>query len=418
MSMYLLERYDESSGDRAVSGFLIYLIATVLVYFLPYTKATAPYVLAGLLMLSFLPVAMLKENSWFNYGVGLAVGAVIIGMFSFLNGAYGVVDVINELVRTLRFFLPVLWFAYFARYGNLKQRNIFLAFFACLCVFILINTMIALEENPMIARILAQGKESDDNQIREYRLQNVAGFEFAYMSGAMTLCFVWLAQQSKKIWQRVCCILVAVTLFYYIIQTMYTILLLLTAIGVLVLLFLNTKHAVTKCILVGGFVLLTLLASQIFGFLAEAFTEFPELKQKMEWLQDAFSDKGVDALGSRPQLIMDALETWLKSPIWGSAARNVDAHSTVFALLANNGLIGMTIWSLMMYFGYKTVSSALSALKAPTRTFNVAFLYLAALSVFNPTDFVFEIPIVVFFVIPLISTFFAEKDLASTQNEP
>ncbi len=407
MSRYLTEKYYWHPKERVISGFLIYLMITVSVYLLPYTKAVAPYIPVALLMLSFLPFAMIKQVKWFNYGLGVAAGAVVIGIFNLLHGQHNLVDLINELVRSLRFFLPVLWFAYFARYGNQKQRNIFLVFFACVCVFILINTMIALEENPMIARTLAQGKGSDNAQIRAYRLNNVAGFEFAYMSGVLTLCFAWLAQQSKKTWQKVCFILAAVVLFYYIVQTMYTTLLLLTSIGILILMFVNTKHTAARVALIVGFMVLLTVAESLFGWLAKVFSEFPMLAEKMKWFQNAFQGEGVDALGSRPQKIWNALETWIKNPIWGSKAK--DTHSTVFALLAGNGLIGITVWVLMMHFGYRIVIANLHRMGAPVWMFRIAYAYLVVLSVLNPTDYVFELPIVVFFVAPLISTFFASK---------
>ena len=102
------------------SVFVLYAGLTMAVYILPSLKITVPYICAALIMLAFLPIAVIKMQCHMNYYVLLAVTTLVSSAFYFVNGVYGSVDTINEIIRSLRFFLPIIWAAYAFRFCSAR----------------------------------------------------------------------------------------------------------------------------------------------------------------------------------------------------------------------------------------------------------------------------------------------------------
>ena len=136
--------------------FILYTVITTIVYVLPYTKLRVPYVLAAFLMLAPMPFLLLRRDNLVKYAI-LLIGVSLVLFFGYLLFCdYPLAEAINEAVRNLRFFMPVLWGFYALRYCSNKQRAFFLVVFLLMTFFILINTLQALQQDPWVARLLAQ----------------------------------------------------------------------------------------------------------------------------------------------------------------------------------------------------------------------------------------------------------------------
>lgn len=384
------------------SVFVLYAGLTMAVYILPSLKITVPYIYAALIMLAFLPIAVIKMQCHVNYYVLLAITTLVSSAFYFVNGVYGSVDTVNEIIRALRFFLPIIWAAYAFRFCSAKQRRNILIIFAVIVLFMLIKTIHALEKDAWIARILAQDKSTDTAEIRAYRMGNVGGFEFSYMVGVVVLCLTWAALKYRNIKAKILCIVGAAVCFYYIIQTMYMTLLLLTFGGVILLLFFKTKSRLVKIAIVLGSIVVAFSLAPLFKYLSEVFSG-SLLSTKFMQFYTALTGGGADSLGSRPELIREAVARWLKSPIWGGYETSVRTHSMVFALLEATGLIGLLSFLGCLFGSYKMISDELKKNGIDTLLISTVFMYILALATLNPVGYVFEVTIAAFFIAPLWS---------------
>ena len=315
--------------------FILYTIATTVVYLLPYTKFTFPYIFVACLMLVSLPLIMLKRRRWFLYGCMLVFLSAFVLLLNLVNGNYSFVDSINEMIRNIRFFLPICWASYSMYYCNDKQRKWFIGCFAICVMVIMYQTLRALSENEWVVRLLAEDKSTSNAEVNAYRLQNVGGFEFSYMMGIVTLCLVWTGLNAKKLWIKVISILLSVLCFYFIIRTMYATLLLFVVIGTVVLIFLQIKNSFLKISFIAVVIGLSFCLVPLFGYLGEIFGE-SLLADKFVRMQDVLIGEGIDSLGSRPEHIMQSIRNWLKSPIWGGYGQNTNAHSLIVTTLEQN----------------------------------------------------------------------------------
>ena len=401
--------------ENSISFFVIYAALTSAVYILPALIFRVPYVIAACLMLASLVIIMFKDSRYMNYSILILFATLLLFFSNMLFNQYTTVAAINDAVRNVRFFLPVLWGCFALKHCNAKQQKTILILMVLIIGFVFINTMVALEEDPWIARLLAEDKATSSKEVNAYRLRNVGGYSFSYMMGIVTLVFSYLAVKVKPIFAKIVCTIATVLCFYYIIQTMYTTLLLLCSIGVLLILFFNIKSRAWRGVVLGVFVLLWFSLSSLFGYLSDVFGADSLLSTKFSQMQMALTGEGIEALGSRPMLMGKAVEHWLSHPIFGAYSDN-HSHSLVFEYLQQNGLAGLGIWVAAFAMSWKLIYNTLKEHNIKTMLFNTCMGYLLVLSVFNDTRYTFEITIAAFFIVPLASAVFCKKE-AKVENE-
>lgn len=386
--------------DKTVWLFVLYTTFTMAVYILPYTKFVLPYIGVALLMLLSLPFMMIKNKRWFKYGVALIVVTAFLMFIDLING-FSYVDAINEVVRNLRYFLPVLWGCYALEYCTPKQQRAILFLFGIVVALILFKTLAALEEEPMIARILAQDQSHSTTAVNAYRLANVGGYPFSYMMGLVTICMADSAFVLKKKWQKIIAVAGVVLCFYFVIKSMYTILLLLTSILLMILLLIRVKRFTTKIFVVFIFFVLFFTIAPLFQFLSQVFSG-TLLSSKFAQMYEALTGGGTESLGLRPKLMEQALENWLQTPVLGGKYKT-SSHSMFVGVLQQNGLVGLAFVISLLGMSYRLLTKKLKEHGIDTILFKICWVYLCVLSFLNDTRYTFEITLVIFFMVPLYS---------------
>lgn len=386
--------------DKVVWLFVFYTAITMAIYILPYTKLVFPYIGVALLMLGSLPLIMIKKSSWLRYGIILMCVTVLL-MFIYLIHGVSYVDAINDAIRNLRFFIPVLWGCFAVEYCTPKQQKLMLISFVAIVSLVLYKTFIALEIEPMIVRILAQEQSRSEPAINAFRLDNVGGYAYAYMMGVVTICVTDTVFVLKKKWQKLIAIAGVILCFYFIIKSMYTTLLLLSSVATLIVILLRVKRIATKVLVVVGFVVLLCTIAPLFQMLSQVFSG-TLLSTKFSQMYMALTGGGTDSLGLRPQLLEQAIANWLQTPFLGGKY-DTPSHSLVFEILQQNGMVGLSAWAYMLFYSANIIIKKLKEHNIDTILFKLCYGYLFVLSFFNDTRYTFEITIALFFVVPLVS---------------
>ena len=393
-------KYRYSFTINQFGVFTAYTIIVMYCYILPYTKVTIPYIPMALLMLISLPILANGNQYLLNYSILLVFASAMLMLFYVISEYFTLTEAINEMIRNIRFFIPAMWAMFVYRNCNNKHRKMISAFFGVLVLFILYKTMNALANNQWITRILAQSAISDSAEIRSYRLGNVGGFEFSYMVGILTLLLIWTAINCKKMIIKIASIVFSIFFFYYIIQTMYTTLLLLTAVGILALLLLNMKNPLARLGLIIGFIVLVFVLPILFGYLSKLF-EGSLLSTKFLQMQAALMGGGASELGSRPKYMLEAIEGWFHSPIFGGYSYTYEVHSFLIGLLESCGLMGVLTWLLIFKATHKMISREMIQRGIQPNLFHIVILWLVLLGFFNPIGYCFELTIAALFIVPI-----------------
>ncbi len=399
-----LRRKPIDSKDRTATLFVLYAVLTIAVYTLPMLKITLPYMAVALLMLASLVFFMFKNSRWLQWGIVLCATSLIVMAINVMTGAFGLVDSINEMIRNIRFFLPVLWGCFAIKSCSDKQKKFVLIMFGAVCLFILIKTLDALQIVPNVCRDLAAGVSKVSTARTAFRMQNVGGFEYSYMMGIVTLAFVWATVKAKNKNIRIISFVAAVIGYYFIIQTMYTLLLILTFVGTVLILFTSTKNVAFRVFIILFCVFAVVFIEPILEFLADFFSFSSLLHEKFTNMHLAFKFDDVDMVGSRPELLKKGFENWTLNPIFGGKHPVSNSHSLIMGILENSGIIGFGLWVGFFVKGWKMVKEAMAQKQISTSLFDVVMLYVLLLSIFNPIGYVFEVLFAAFFIIPIWSS--------------
>ncbi len=390
--------------------FVLYAAVTTAIYILPYTKLVFPYIGVALLMLASLPLLMIKKNNWLRYGVALTIFTVLMMFLCLFNGV-SYVAAINDAIRNVRFFLPVLWGCFAVEYCTPKQQKVLFISFVAVTGFIVYKTLAALEIEPMIARILAQEQSHSEPEINAFRLDNVGGYGFSYMLGVVTICMANSIFVLQKKWQKIIAIAGTVLCFYFIIKSMYTTLLLLSSISVLLVILFRVEKLPTKIMVVVAFVVLFFSIAPLFQFISQVF-QGTLLSAKFSQMYRALTGGGTEALGLRPQLLEQALTNWLQTPLLGGNY-NTPSHSLLLELLQQNGIVGFIAWTSFFGASGYIIIKTLREHNADTVVFKLCYAYMLVLSFFNDTRYTFEITLALFFMVPVYCDVFKRKSTES-----
>lgn len=388
--------------------FLIYTFFVLVIYMMPYFKFKVPYKAAAAAMLLSLPILAFYDDKAFKFSATLAIVSLLMIVQNIIVGMDSV-DAINEGIRNIRFFLPALWGYFFLRKCSNKKGNIvFFVAFLIMIGFVLFKTISALNQNPMIARILAQDKTTSSSSINTYRLSNVGGFEFSYMMGVLALCFLWVFIASKNLLLKIINIVMYILSFYYILQSQYMTLLILTFAGSVLLLFLCKKNVAFRIVIVA---LGLLVIFNIVNILIGLSTLFKGglLGMKFEQIAKSLETSNSNELGRRPELLMEGVRAWINSPILGSYNSGLNAHSFLMSILAQNGIIGMISVGYLFLSTINLIGSQVRLYKNGKTLFCCTILFLLMLSVLNPIGYVFEVVIAVYFITPIIIKMFSTR---------
>lgn len=398
-----------------ISVILVYSLVVSFCYILPLIKYSIPYI----------PLAIILLASYFftvkNWSIDkktifpIIVSSLSLGIMSFWVMRQGnISESINETVRSLRFFAPyILYLTMFEvsdKNKRIKNMRIYTVFISCLIIYIMFQTLNALKENAMIARILAMGVLNND--MSQFRLQNVGGFEFSYSVGFVAVFLWYVFLTGKNIKLRYFAILGYFFIIYFIFKTQYMTLLLLTVTASVILWYCISSKGLSRFIAAFGCLFFMLMLPTLFHYLGtRTNVEESVLIAKFMQLSEFFSGKELDVLGSRPRLYANAFRNFMNSPIWGNITEKngvvlagmATNHSTLLGYLQGMGIIGGVLFYFPIYLVMKRISLTFRHFEDSVKIlWNIICMMFIILSILNPIQYCFEICFIVFLYIPCV----------------
>lgn len=393
---------------------VIYLIAYLALGLLPAVKYSVPYIIAGLFTMLPMAIISLKRIDYrliFVFLVGLGF---IQGLVTYISGNGVITELINEPIRNVRFFVPCVLFDIVSKMNRKKQLTLWIIASA-LMGFVIIKTLIAVEIDPMIARVLAQG--ALDEELMEYRMDNIGGFGNCY---AVCITFgMWAYFMfNSKLWMRITSIVMLIFLFYFTVQVQYMSMLLLCIAAFLAVVLICAKKPLTKIFAVvftvGAMIFMPMFLRWVadFGVGNEIYRKLMNIAATMDGTM-SLSDST-----SRVELYKAALLDFVKSPIWGTFESQAAAtsHSTILSIASTTGILGLLCYSYGVFQCYKVTRINLEKNDVDSKVFKVIFLMFLILAVINPIHYIYEISIVLLLYIPLTLLMFSRKDKATDEE--
>lgn len=400
--MIIDERKKESFG---INGWLIYLLIYLPLCLLPAVKYSVPYVIAGLFTMLPLIIVALNDMRYCTILVLLGALGMLQGAIVALLDNASIAEIINEPIRSVRYFVPCVLLDKVFDFSKKRQKIIWI-FTTALIVFVIFQTLSALESDPMVARILAQGT-IEDEELMNYRFQNVGGFGNCYslcLTFAMWVYFMFNSSKTMKIISAG----IVVFILYFTLQVQYMTMLLLCIVAFLFIALHSSKSLYTKFFSV-IFVLFGLFfLSSILRWIATLGVESTIYTKLTEFADTLDGVNNLSDTTSRVGLYKDSFFAFLSSPIFGVTG-DFNSHSTVLVIASNSGMIGLFAYFYGVKQMYSVTTTNLKKQDVDVRIFNITFALFIVLAVVNPIHYVYEISVVLLFYIPLTLNLFSNR---------
>lgn len=323
---------------------------------------------------------------------------------------------LNHLLLYYLFFFGIFLYEY---YANLKNDREFLGRVALVTSLFYtlgaVQTYIGLSLYPEASRILASG--SGDSPIKHtYSKIGIGGFNYVYSACFLVimLFYLWFERKDElprrhRMMLLLCVLLLAIT----VVKASYAIAVFIMLAGMISVPVFRSKTSQLFTLVFGFIVLLVVKGNTelLFQKLAAVFRGNTIIFDKINDLANALlkgSSKGKTSTSYRIYLYSSSLKTFLSQPCFGVHGpfgdRNafVGEHSGWFDLLARYGLFV----SLPMF------GTIITHLKNVAESFRETRTHLPLLAIFalfglygtiNPVFALYQIGLVVFFIIPSLS---------------
>ena len=318
-----------------------------------------------------------------------------------------------ELFRGIASFLyslvlPILGI-YLLKKNNFKMAVIIFGTFVLTNIITCYTTYFGCQIYPNAARDLATGDIMESPFYQIYLDANIGGFKFIYNLVLFSILTICLIKNNKQLSINLILIIVSITFFLGIVlaitASQYTIAILLTSINLL-LFFIGRKLSARKVILLGGTLLLILVAFK--PVVADGLMKIAdniESKTVSHRLTDiSLSLEGKHSqedsnMDSRKEKYMKSINNFINNPLGGWSLQSAGGHSYIFDTLAKYGILGLILLIISLKKIYRNYIKPLYG----SFVYGYAlmlFLQLIILAILNPilfTDFMlFVLPIYCF----------------------
>ena len=325
---------------------------------------------------------------------------IVVLCFVVIEGIkpYGGIETVYFVVSTFLVFFPVVLFWYYKDRLTEKECKILaVLFFVCL-LYGAINTYKVLLEYPLASRLMATSRGD------EYSKMGAGGYGFAYLLMLSYPVLLYISKKEKNKVLKVLYVFMMVFFVLTLIKCEYTTCLLLLFLGIIIYISFNS-NVLVNVIIWSIFVMCLIFGigmDDIFMFLARLFEGTEVIAVRLRDVAGAFSNEGFDGMdSSRYELYIESVEGFINSPFVGTAysfEMIKGGHSTVLDTLAVYGLVGFTAVVYAIVSGYKNIKKCVQDKKV----YQLTILLFWVLSILNPTLYIYQLGIIVFFISPVI----------------
>ena len=298
---------------------------------------------------------------------------------------------ISKLNQYFMMFFPLLLFYRLKEHAGQRNKKLLLFFSYALVVYVFINTLIEMIANPGITRHWIEFATISES--------NIGSYSFVYSVPHIAVVMGMLFLNTRSTFAKVVYFGVIVVCIYFLLLAQYTLALLITIIG-LVILFIQVYDSLSiKALIVCLVIAFFVLAPYIFNWLAD---KVPSESMSIRFREiAAFFGSGETSsenLGGRMTIYIQAIKDFFKSPLYGHKILSYDPHSTFLSILADTGVLGFIPFVYVITGSNKVIKSLIPENK---KLFIPIFFMLVAMGLTNPIHSARQISLAVWLIAPL-----------------
>ena len=374
--------------DKGILKITVFALI-ILTLFTPAQAYYSAYVHLGLLGLCFL-VAGKAQREVFFFVFG---GVFLCGIFVLMT----IAKELGTVMTIIGFFLHYLtWptvFLCVTRAYSYKEMKRLLLIIVGLCIIGDVLSLIQLNINPDIARLLA-GVSLEEEKIMFYK-KGVGGYGYVFAMAFLTFGIVRWLRTTDKLWERAYLIVFLVINSLFVLYAAYTTAIMITILMAGVALMSGAKNKYRLLIVMIALLIVVCFRMPIIEFCYNVANDL-----EIEWVAKRFGQllyaQKEDDLSSlrRFELYKLSWNTFLRHPLFGGGIYG--GHSQVLDVLAGYGVFGFAL--IWLFNNCKKLCEKV-LVQSNLTIFFFTFFAFACID----TCSVMQLPVAVFFVVPLIA---------------
>lgn len=389
---------------KALKRNLFFVFLTILAVFTSLTLLQIYY--NAYIHLFLFGCCLLSANKRYKFAVPLAIGGLVCFLFMFLAVSKTAVTPMGQLGFYLHYISwPVVLIAAINTL-NLNQKLILMRIMLVVGIVGSLLSLRALLVDTNISRLLAGA--ATEEEMHEYYSQGVGGYGTVYATVFMCFGAIYWFIHSKSRADRVLIVTFLITAYIFILYASYTTAILITVVISLLAVTSRVRPMVKSLVIiaaVGVFILVFWdeIIKMSISFLNDL--GLYRVVERFTQLTEANENNSFSSL-TRSQLYLMSWNSFLEHPLGGS--NTAGEHSQILDTLAYFGISGILMPVLLVYYSIK--STKLSSKR-------LVFFYVMFFAlIFVNTCSAMQIPVVVFFLCPLIVNAVKEQQAVAKEK--
>lgn len=369
-------------------------------YILPAMQITLPPRLMIILLVIAIFLNFINANRITReikiFCILLACSTIIAIMYYFNTYSGDAEKAIGIITQTIMGFSPII-IGVIIKDKSKKYQKYFIIVEVALFLFILFITSTQMFANPYIVRMLANGNE----EFNTYRLQNIGGFGFCYAICFLTIFLIGVLILTKVRHKFLLKSIIAYFLLFLVISEYFTALILIV---VFALAFLYKRKGSISIITTILVVILLVVLNCIPYFVTS--TNSTVVEKIVEVSNLIFRQSTGVSTTARSEVYSVSFEAFANNPLIGlniydSYSYSVGSHSSILDTIAKVGIIGGSIYYIIISLAWKTCNGLFQD-KKKKQIMNHVFLSYLVCAFLNPAFIAYEIEYFTFALIPCL----------------
>ncbi len=314
------------------------------------------------------------------------------------NELYGLKRFFSKFYQVYCTFFPILLYYRIWKKTNKQQQLLLLGINLLLIAYVCINTWSELE---LYADITRSNEAIENNS-----LNNVGGYYFVYLIPFIILGFTYLCY-NVRVKYRFIIIPVILFLFVFLFKAQYTLSVLITVLGIILLVYKNIHDKRAKVIFVYlGFISLMLLPLFLQFLIDNISSE--DMRARLGEIRTFLlsGDTSGYNMSTRISLYGDSILAFLRSPIYGNRSLDFDGHATLLTVLSDLGLLGGIPY---YYLIFSSKNKMCLLMESRAWTFKIVFIMLLCMGFTNPIHSSTQIAWGAWLLVPLLIHYISKK---------
>lgn len=362
------------------------------------------YAYLAVVLVTVLAVLLIGKQDFLINLFPIIIPLIILNVLIYFSTNPSIIMWVYSLLLNI---LAIVIGIYVIQSYDTKLLKILTYFILVIHAITALTTIVGLNENPDAARYLATVADSNEADAVKYGFMNIGGFEFVY-SVALIYPAIIYGFKRKKIHVSIV-IIYAVIDFILVINTGYTIALLLFIASTVFVFFRNNLTVKNVVIIFVITLLVSLLVFPLFSYLLNALADVIGNETIAERLRDlAGGREGLEASeDNRLALYMMSLTSFITHPLFGGMFNSVSigGHSEILDKIAQYGIFGLIAIVLIYNAIYKKFFKVYKNESGYGYVFWI-FMQAVILSVLNPGMWIYQLAL----MIPVILAYINQKE--------